>query len=121
MVIYFLCTVLQCINLALLFSLLFCCHVSGAKICQGYQDIKIYQVSPGCDPTSEANESRALEGSFLTPEFRSRNDHLLNFVRSSLAELVDVQLGRFGDNYWYVWYVWYVLMLLMQRLTDAQR
>ena len=40
MVIYFLCTVLQCINLALLFSLLFCCHVSGAKICQGYQDIK---------------------------------------------------------------------------------
>jgi hypothetical protein len=57
----------------------------------------------------------------LTPEFRSRNDHLLNFVRSSLAELVDVQLGRFGDNYWYVWYVWYVLMLLMQRLTDAQR
>ena len=50
-------------------------------------------MSPGCDPTSEANESRALEGSFLTPEFRSRNDHLLNFVRSSLAELVDVQLG----------------------------
>ena len=40
MVIYFLCTVLQCINLALLFSLLFWCHVSGAKICQGYQDIK---------------------------------------------------------------------------------
>lgn len=120
-----------CVNLALLFSLLFCCHVSGAKICKGYQDIKWVLVA--VQPTSEANESRALEGSFLTPEFRSRNDHLLNFVRSSLAELVDVQLGyvwvlyylyclclcfilvllgRFGDNYWYVWYL---RMLLMQR------
>ena len=86
-------------------------------------------MSPGCDPTSEANESRALEGSFLTPEFRSRNDHLLNFVRSSLAELVDVQLGRFilvllgrfGDNYWYVWYLHVLTNVTNAALTDAQR
>ncbi|CAK9017152.1 Nucleotid_trans domain-containing protein [Durusdinium trenchii] len=73
-----------------------CCEVEQAKSSSTAQEFG-------------ANESRALNGSFLSAEFRARNQHLLNWVRSSEMTYGKTPSGKVG---YYVWKPYVILETL---------